>query len=138
MSMKFSKDTDEEEIMAEINMTPLIDVMLVLLIIFMVSSSISLSSGLDIDLPKVGTKSDGKVDTAVIISLTSDDRILVGGVEYTLANLQEGIKQALKKEGTGLVILEGDKSSRLGNAVDVIDLAKAAGATSFAIAADEK
>lgn len=138
MSMKFSKDTDEEEIMAEINMTPLIDVMLVLLIIFMVSSSISLSSGLDIDLPKVGTKSDGKVDTAVIISLTSDDRILVGGVEYTLANLQEGIKQALKKEGTGLVILEGDKSSRLGNAVDVIDLAKAAGATSFAIAADER
>ena len=138
MSMKFSKDTDEEEIMAEINMTPLIDVMLVLLIIFMVSSSISLSSGLDIDLPKVGTKSDGKVDTAVIISLTSDDRILVGGVEYTLDNLQEGIKQALKKEGTGLVILEGDKSSRLGNAVDVIDLAKAAGATSFAIAADEK
>ena len=138
MSMKFSKDTDEEEIMAEINMTPLIDVMLVLLIIFMVSSSISLSSGLDIDLPKVGTKSDGKVDTAVIISLTSDDRILVGGVEYTLANLQEGIKQALKNEGTGLVILEGDKSSRLGNAVDVIDLAKAAGATSFAIAADER
>lgn len=138
MSMKFSNDNDDEDIMAEINMTPLIDVMLVLLIIFMVSSSISLSSGLNIDLPKVGTKSDGKADTAVIISLTSDNRILVSGVEFTLPNLEEGIKQALKSESTSLVILEGDKSSRLGNAVDIIDLAKSAGATSFAIAADEK
>ncbi|MFT6071187.1 MAG: biopolymer transport protein ExbD [Bacteriovoracaceae bacterium] len=136
--MKFSHDEDDSEIMAEINMTPLIDVMLVLLIIFMVSSSVSLSSGLDIDLPKVGTKSDGKADSAVIISLTSDNKILVGGIEFTLETLEAGIKEALKKEGTSLVILEGDKSSRLGNAVDVIDLAKSAGATSFAIAADEK
>ncbi len=137
MSMKFSHDEDDE-IMAEINMTPLIDVMLVLLIIFMVSSSVSLSSGLDIDLPKVGTKSGGKPDAAVIISLTADNKILVGGVQFNLESLKEGIKEALKKEGTTLVILEGDKSSRLGNAVDVIDLARAAGATSFAIAADEK
>jgi biopolymer transport protein ExbD len=136
--MKFSKDTDDEDIMAEINMTPLIDVMLVLLIIFMVSSSVSLSSGLDIDLPQVATKSDGKAESAVIISLTSDNRILVSGVEFKMADLEEGIKNALKKESTSLVILEGDKSSRLGNAVDIIDLAKSAGATSFAIAADEK
>lgn len=138
MSMKFSKDTDDEDIMAEINMTPLIDVMLVLLIIFMVSSSVSLSSGLDIDLPQVATKSDGKAESAVIISLTSDNRILVSGVEFKMVDLEEGIKKALKKESTSLVILEGDKSSRLGNAVDIIDLAKSAGATSFAIAADEK
>lgn len=138
MSMNFNKDDSEEDIMAEINMTPLIDVMLVLLIIFMVSSSISLSSGLDIDLPKVGTKSEGKADSAVIISLTTEGRILVGGEDVSLENLEEGIKKALLKESTSLVILEGDKGARLGNAVDIIDIAKAAGATSFAIAADEK
>jgi biopolymer transport protein ExbD len=138
MSMKFGLENDDEDIMAEINMTPLIDVMLVLLIIFMVSSSISINSGLDIDLPKVGSKPDGKAESAVIISLTSDNRISVGGVEMAPENLEAGIREALKKEATGLVILEGDKSSRLGSAVDVIDLAKSAGATSFAIAADEK
>jgi len=44
---------DEEEIVAEINMTPLIDIMLVLLIIFMVSSTAALESGMDIELPKL-------------------------------------------------------------------------------------
>ena len=45
---------------------------------------------------------------------------------------------ALLKESTKLVILEGDKASRLGNAVEIIDMAKAAGATSFAIAANDR
>ncbi len=136
MSLKF--DDDNEEIMAEINMTPLIDVMLVLLIIFMVTSSISVNSGLDINLPQVKTTGEGKAETAVIISLTANNQVLVQGEEVELASLQEKISEALKKEGTNLVILEGDKTSKLGNAVDIIDLAKAAGASKFAIAADQK
>ncbi|MBK27162.1 MAG: hypothetical protein CME70_24375 [Halobacteriovorax sp.] len=136
MSLKI--DNDDDEIMAEINMTPLIDVMLVLLIIFMVTSSISVNSGLDIDLPQVKAAGEGKAETAVIISLTANNQVLVQGEEVELSMLQEKISLALKKEETTLVILEGDKTSKLGNAVDIIDLAKAAGASKFAIAAESK
>ena len=136
MSFKLDND-DSDEIMAEINMTPLIDVMLVLLIIFMVTSSIAVNSGLDIDLPDVKTAGKGKAETAVIISLTAQNEILVQGKKTELSALKVAIAEALKKEGTGLVILEGDKTSKLGNAVNIIDLAKAAGAVKFAIAADE-
>jgi len=136
MSLKI--DNDDDEIMAEINMTPLIDVMLVLLIIFMVTSSITVNSGLDIDLPQVKAAGEGKAETAVIISLTANNQVLVQGEEVELSLLQEKISLALKKEETTLVILEGDKTSKLGNAVDIIDLAKAAGASKFAIAAESK
>lgn len=63
--MSFKMDDDDDEIMAEINMTPLIDVMLVLLIIFMVTSSISVSSGLNIDLPNVQAKAAGATSFAI-------------------------------------------------------------------------
>jgi biopolymer transport protein TolR len=53
MSMgKMSDGDDDDDIVAEINMTPLIDIMLVLLVVFMVSSSVALESGMDIELPK--------------------------------------------------------------------------------------
>lgn len=138
MSFKMDMDNDDDEIMAEINMTPLIDVMLVLLIIFMVTSSISVNSGLNIDLPEVQSKGEGKAESAVIISLTADNQIQVQGKATSLDSLGKSIADALKEKGTGLVILEGDKASRLGNAVNIIDTAKAAGATKFAIAADQE
>ncbi|MBT5094325.1 MAG: biopolymer transporter ExbD [Halobacteriovoraceae bacterium] len=136
--MSLQSNHTDEEIMAEINMTPLIDIMLVLLIIFMVTSSISLDSGLDIDLPQVGTKTQGDSGKAVIVSLNDSGSVSVQGSVVGIDDLQKTIASAIEAEGTAFVILEGDKESFLGNAVEIMDLAKAAGAKRFAIAADEK
>ena len=129
-------DGDNEEIMAEINMTPLIDIMLVLLIIFMVTSSISLESGLDVDLPDSVSKGQSKEGSAVVVSLLSDGRIAVQGTVIEKENLGTRISEALATEKTELVILEGDQASRLGMAVEIMDIAKAAGAVKFAIATE--
>ncbi|TNF30278.1 MAG: biopolymer transporter ExbD [Deltaproteobacteria bacterium] len=129
-------DGDNEEIMAEINMTPLIDIMLVLLIIFMVTSSISLESGLDVDLPDSVSKGQSKEGSAVVVSLLSDGRIAVQGTVIEKENLGNRISEALATEKTELVILEGDQASRLGMAVEIMDIAKAAGAVKFAIATE--
>ncbi len=136
MAMNFG-DGDEDKIIADINMTPLIDIMLVLLILFMVTSSISLESGLDVELPQVaagGTQS--QEGTAVIISLDEKGSLSIQGQASSMATLREDIQTAMKEAGTTLVILEGDKSSKLGNAVVIMDIAKAAGASKFAIAAE--
>lgn len=127
---------DDEQIMAEINMTPLIDIMLVLLILFMVTSSVSLESGLDVELPQVAGNTENKEGSAVIISLDDEGQLSVQGKRIDFSQLGDAIKEAMATEKTGLVILEGDRKSKLGNAVQIMDIAKAAGASKFAIAAE--
>ncbi len=134
--MAINLGDDDEQIMAEINMTPLIDIMLVLLILFMVTSSVSLESGLDVELPQVAGSTESKEGSAVIISLNDQGELSVQGKRVDFPNLGEAIKEAMVTEKSGLVILEGDRKSKLGNAVQIMDIAKAAGATKFAIAAE--
>ncbi|MEC7276127.1 MAG: biopolymer transporter ExbD [Bdellovibrionota bacterium] len=129
-------DGDDDQIMADINMTPLIDIMLVLLILFMVTSSVSLESGLDVDLPEVAGQTEAQEGTAVIISLDNSGSLSVQGRPSQMETLGQDIRAALESEKTGLVILEGDRQAKLGNAVQIMDIAKAAGAKKFAIAAE--
>lgn len=136
--MSFKLGNDDEEILSEINMTPLIDIMLVLLIIFMVTSSVSLESGLDIDLPDSTSKGEAAPNAAIVISLQSEENIMIQGQKVTLETVQTVLENIIKESGSQLVILEGDQASKLGLAVTVMDLAKAAGAKRFAIATETK
>ena len=134
--MAINLDDQEDEIVADINMTPLIDIMLVLLILFMVTSSIALESGLDVDLPQVSNETEKKEGGFVIISLKNEENLSVQGVKTSLGDLKQRIEEALKRENTKLVILEGDRKARLGLTVKVMDIAKLAGAQKFSIAAE--
>ena len=126
---------DDEDVIAEINMTPLIDIMLVLLILFMVTSSVSFQSGVDVELPEVKKKVEGATPpTAVIISLDKNGGLFLQGEPISFENLVQGLTQTMEKLGTKFVILEGDQNSSLGNSVNIMDLAKSAGAEKFAIA----
>ena len=134
--MAINLDDQEDEIVADINMTPLIDIMLVLLILFMVTSSIALESGLDVDLPQVSNETEKNEGGFVIISLKNEENLSVQGVKTSLGDLKQRIEEALKRENTKLVILEGDRKARLGLTVKVMDIAKLAGAQKFSIAAE--
>lgn len=132
-----SEYDSQEEIISEINMTPLIDIMLVLLIIFMVTSSISLESGLSVDLPTAASSAEGTEEgLAVIVTLDQSGTIAVQGTAVSLEGLSEAIKLALAQDKTDLVVFEGDRRSQFGKAVEIMDIAKASGAKRFAIAAE--
>ena len=128
---------DEENIMSEINMTPLIDIMLVLLIIFMVTSTAALESGLDIELPKTQITNEKKQDEILIITLDKDGKVAIAGKTIADAEIGATIANTLKQLKTESVILEGDTKAYLGKAVQLMDLAKSAGAKNFSIAAEE-
>src|SRR5437868_2386520 len=88
---------DEGGIFAEINVTPLVDVMLVLLIIFMVSTTIITeevqSAGIKVDLPKSSAKG-GALDKAdVIIALTKEGQIVHAGESYTIEQLKDVLEE---------------------------------------------
>ena len=136
MSMS-QKNNDSDDIVAEINMTPLIDIMLVLLIIFMVSSSAAIESGLDVNLPEVNAVSD-KTDAILVVSLNKTGEVAVNGKIVPAEELKERISQGLVDLKTESVILEGDGESQLAKAMEVMDTAKLAGAKTFSIAAKLK
>lgn len=136
--MAMKSNNDQDEIVAEINMTPLIDIMLVLLIIFMVSSSAAIESGLDVNLPEVNAVSD-KTTAILVVSLAKTGEIAVQGKPVgDMSLLKDTIAAGLLELKTDSVILEGDGESQLAKAMEVMDIAKTAGAKTFSIAAKLK
>jgi biopolymer transport protein ExbD len=137
--VSFSEFDQEGEIKPEINLTPLIDIMLVLLIIFMVTSSVSNESGINVDLPSTSqsSKVSNPEDDGVIITLNKTGKVFVQGKEVK-ENLKELLKIALEKSKSKIVIFEGDKEATLGKAINIIDIAKQVGAKQFAIATQQK
>jgi biopolymer transport protein ExbD len=131
-----TSDPENDEIVAEINMTPLIDIMLVLLIIFMVTSSVSVESGLDIDLPKTSSKTQATQGEAVVISLSKDGQMSIAGKVFEGGDMKAEIANAMKAANTEFVVFEGDKTAQIGRAIEIMDVAKEAGAKKFAIAAE--
>lgn len=128
---------EEENIVSDINMTPLIDIMLVLLIIFMVTSTAALESGLDIELPKTQVTNEKPQGEILIVTLDKEGKVALQGKTVADAELPAMIANKLKELKTESVILEGDTKAMLGKAVELMDIAKSAGAKNFSIAAEE-
>jgi biopolymer transport protein ExbD len=139
MSMgKMSHDDDEDDaIVADINMTPLIDIMLVLLVVFMISSTVAVESGMDIELPKTVLTNEKKDGEILIISLSKEGKVAIHGKAVKTEEISRTIASELAVLKTDSVILEGDTSANLGKAIELMDMAKIAGAKNFSIAAEE-
>lgn len=137
MAVSNKNNDGGDDIVADINMTPLIDIMLVLLIIFMVSSSAAIESGLDVNLPEVNAVSD-KSDAILVVSLSKTGEVSVQGNLVQADQIKEKIAAGLVELKTESVILEGDGESSLSKAMEVMDIAKLAGAKTFSIAAKLK
>jgi biopolymer transport protein ExbD len=134
----FDNDADESGIVAEINITPLTDVFLVLLIIFMVTSSVMSQMGVEVNLPKASQETATAQPDGVVITLLPGGAIKVNQKPVAagqVAELEDRIKEEFAKTSSRLVVLEGDRQAFLGSAIEVMDYAKKAGADRFAIAA---
>src|SRR3972149_771911 len=125
---------ENSEIVAEINITPLTDIFLVLLIIFMITSSAMIESGGKINLPKaVATQSESRGTT---VTLTPRHEIYVNQKKVSEQSLESVLKTALDASPNKIVILRGDKEVLLGDTVKVMSIIKRAGAVEIAIAAE--
>ena len=125
---------ESSEIMAEINITPLTDIFLVLLIIFMITSSAIIESGGKVNLPKaVATQSESRGTT---VTITPKHEIYVNQKKVTEENLELALREALVTSPDKTVILRGDKDVLLGETVKVMSIVKRAGASEIAIAAE--
>ncbi len=135
MGTSFRPDDDEgldDGVVAEINITPLTDVFLVLLIIFMVTTSVVANQSKQIDLP--GAEVSDTTPKGVTVTVNADGLILVNDTPTAIEGLFVALETALSQSREKLLILRGDKSVMLGQAVNILDLAQKAGATGIALA----
>jgi biopolymer transport protein ExbD len=133
---KFSAEESSESIIAEINITPLTDVFLVLLIIFMITTSVMVESAAKVNLPKATqTVQEAR---GLTVSVTADNKIFVNQMQVDVSQLQPTLHDLLADDPKKLVILQGDQSVLLGEAVRIMDIAKRAGAQAISIAAQKE
>lgn len=132
MSLSRVDSDDDDDIVAEINVTPLTDIFLVLLIIFMVTSTAMTQQGTKVNLPRAGA--GGGEAAGIIVTATADRRIEVNGTAVAPENLEATLREALAKSTDGSVILQGDKTVVLEQAVQIMTAAKEAGAQKISIA----
>ncbi len=127
--------TRRRGIIAEINVTPLVDIMLVLLIIFMLTANLIAKQVIEVALPRASQSTALKPAT-VAITLKRDGTIYLNDVLATPASLRASIHTAITANPATQVIIAGDKDVSYGRVVWVLDLVKSERVTSFAIQID--
>jgi biopolymer transport protein ExbD len=121
-------------IMADINITPLTDIFLVLLIIFMVTSVAMVDSGAKVMLPEVDETQSAPRE--ITITVTPLQEIYVNADPVPLQDLEGALRVLLVTKPDTPVVLQGDREVLLGEAVKILAAAQRAGATQVAIAAE--
>ncbi len=114
-----------------INVTPFVDITLVLLIIMMVSSTYIVSQSLKVELPKTAS-SDESVARTYVVTITKEGNLLFNDASVNIAELGTKLKAARAGEDISLVVT-ADAGALHGRVVEIIDTAKLAGVTKFAI-----
>ena len=117
---------------AEINITPMVDVVLVLLVIMMVSATYIVSKSLKVELPKTASAAESVPMVATVV-VTKDGQYFYNELKVDDATLAAKLKEAADKDPNTNVVVSADKAALHGQVVHVVDLAKVAGLTKFAI-----
>jgi len=125
-------DEGDAPIVAEINVTPLTDIFLVLLIIFMVTTTAFVERGSPVSLPR--TKDAGAGAHGVVVTAAVGRPLEVNGAPVTLDTLGDALRAQFDRGAEHSVVLRGDRTLELEQAVQIMAAAKAAGADKIAIA----
>ena len=121
---------------AEINVTPFVDVMLVLLIIFMVAAPL-MTVGVPIDLPKTQAKQLNTDQKPITISVNNEGLIFVGEQPVQLANIIEAVTAATPNGIEDRVYVRGDTSASYGTVMEVMGALSGAGFTKIGLLTDQ-
>ncbi len=132
--MKFKRHTKLEHGLEQIDIAPLVDVIFQLLIFFMLSSSFTFQTGINVKLPKAVT-SDVIKEENFIITITSENVIYLNGNITTLKKLSTNLKKTYNKDKT--LLIKADRRASVGRIVDVWDLCRNLGIEKINIATNQ-
>ena len=128
---------DKGGAISEINVTPLVDVMLVLLVVFMIAS-FAITTGMPVPLPESETayKKQDKGDH-VVVSIDAEGKVFVGTQATKVERLIDDVNAEFNKNPGGALLIKGDRSLHYGQVREIMDLLAENGMTTLLLAADE-
>jgi biopolymer transport protein ExbD len=138
--MSLAKRNEGAKVNSDINVTPMVDVMLVLLIIFMVVTPM-LQKGVSVDLAKVNNPEqmpDADKEDALIVAVMRDGAVFFGNDKTPAAELTGKIKDRLANRVDKRVYVRADSRARYGSVVEVVDNVRAAGVDQLGLLTDQK
>ncbi|KYG69335.1 biopolymer transporter ExbD [Bdellovibrio bacteriovorus] len=135
--MAFKDGGNDNEAIADINVVPLVDIILVVLIIFMVTAPMFMKPTINVNLPKAAS-GDQTAPSKLNIALTADGRINLNGSFVTEADVQAKAQEEVAKNADVQAIISADKDVPHGKVVGVLDVVKGSGVKKFAISIDKK
>jgi biopolymer transport protein ExbD len=125
------QDGDESSPITDINVTPFVDVVLVLLVVFIVTAKLIVARGVDIDKPKAAT--GGEVQSTLRVSVTADGQLFVNGDAFTDDTRAIARIKAIASSSKPKAIIAGDRKTAYGGVMRAIDLVQQAGVTAIAL-----
>ena len=138
--MALAKRNEGAKVNSDINVTPMVDVMLVLLIIFMVITPM-LQKGVSVDLAKVNNPEsmpDADKEDALIVAIMRDGKVYFGRDQISPDQLTDKIKDRLASRTDKRVFVRADARAKFGSVVEVVDNVRAAGVDDLGLLTDQK
>jgi biopolymer transport protein ExbD len=132
--MAIQGGNEQGSIFASINITPLTDIFLVLLIIFMVATAVTIESAAHVQLPKMQAPTMNQPPKGTTVTYTATHQIFLDSKQLTEAELGPALKDELAHKTDKTVVFDGDARVILGDMVRILDIAKGAGADQVALA----
>ena len=133
--MKFKRHTKLEHGLGQLDIAPLIDVIFQLLIFFMLSSSFTFQSGINVKLPKAVT-SDIIKEENLVVTITSENILYLNGTVTTLKELKQRLSQPNIKDHP--LLIKADRRASVGRIVDIWDLCRNLGIEQINIATNQE
>jgi biopolymer transport protein ExbD len=130
--MAIQVEESGDDVIAGINVTPLVDVMLVLLIIFMVTATYVVREAIEVDLPRAASGGE-TVGPTLAFALDREGKLFVDGAPATADAAREAVRAAVARSPEARALISADRAVSHGRVIEVIDLVKQEGLTRFAI-----
>jgi biopolymer transport protein ExbD len=132
MGMKYQ----DEEPLSDINVVPLVDIILVVLIIFMVTAPMFIKPSINVNLPKAASGEQTQ-PSKLNISITADGKLNLNGTFTDEATISNKAKEELAKNPDVQAVISADKDVAHGRVVGILDIVKSVGVKKFAISIDK-
>lgn len=129
MALEINK---EEDVISSINIIPFVDIVLVLLIIFMVTSTAIVKAAIKVELPKAAA-AGSEVSSTVNLVVTRERDIIIDGDQVSFADAADRIRKLAKERPELQAVISADKGLPYGEVVTVIDMVKQSGVVTFAL-----
>ncbi len=135
--MALAQPDRDGEIITDINVTPMVDIMLVLLIIFMVTATYITRNAIEVRLPEAATGQDVTTTTLALV-VSQDGSLFLNGEGVTMEDMRRKVAEIVRKNPEVQAVVDGDRSVAYGRVMEVIDALRSAGVKNFAASVERK